>query len=477
MIKHPKQYIELLSDSDIEKILQTSMDILTKKGMLIQSEAACELLGQAGAKFNANKEHIIFTEELIRESLKSCPPKFTVEARNSSRNVTIGDSTLTVTPGYGSAFIADVNGERKNATMEDFNNFVKLAYHFDVIDFTGGILVEPNDIPPRLRPVEITASLIQNSDKPFMGSVANSHGPDETLEMARIVFGDISKKHVLVSLININSPLRLDEMMVNSLIKYAQNNQVILLTPGILMGITSPVTTAGALSQAFAEILGALTLTQLINKGCPVIIGLGGFGSDLRSGGPGFGRPENSLATIVGSQIARKLGLPFRCSAAVTSSREVDCRSGYERMMTAMSAHNSGTHFCLQALGILDSINIMSYEQFVIDVEIWSYIKRLTQDISVSKDILDAEIVSFDSNSYMSSDQTIKYMRSELYDPELITSESYENWIESNGERDIVRKASKIVKEILNSDDAPLLPDDIRKELDKYINSRRKSLS
>jgi trimethylamine--corrinoid protein Co-methyltransferase len=338
------------------------------------------------------------------------------------------------------------------------------------------LLVEPNDITCNLRPLEITQALATFSDKPFMGSVAGAEGAKESIEIAKIVFGDISKKPVIIGLININSPLRLDSCMADAFIEYALAGQPILLTPGILMGLTAPVTIAGALVQAFAELIGCTVLTQIINKSTPVIIGLGGFGSDLRFGGTGFGRPEQALATFAGSQIARRLKIPFRCTAAVTSSRRPDCRSGYERMMTAMSAFTGGTHFCLQAAGILDSINTMNYEQFIIDIEIWSYIKRISKSIEVNNETLAMDVIGNTNSDYIYHEHTIKHMREQLHNPSLIVPESYESWLASDN-KDVVSIASERVMELLDQYTACPFDRDIEKELEKYVNCRKNILA
>lgn len=243
-----------------------------------------------------------------------------------------------------------------------------------------------------------------------------------------------------------------------------------------MMGISAPVTFAGAMVQGFAELIGCCTLVQVLNPAAPVIIGLGGFGSDLRNGTTGFGRPENALAIQIGAQIARQLKIPFRCSAAVTSARLPDCQSGYERMMTAMAAYQCGAHFCLQAVGILDSINMMSYEQFVIDLEIWSYIKQLSREIVVNPQTLAQDIINSNTENYLSNEHTVLHMREELLIPSLITPETYEQWWNS-GHNDIIDKTQSILERTLEKNEIPQLDGNVDKELRKYIEYRKKMLA
>jgi trimethylamine--corrinoid protein Co-methyltransferase len=411
----------------------------------------------------------------VRRYLAMAPQKFTLYARNPARNIIIGNRGLAVVPGYGSAFIADERGRRRSATMQDFENFSKLACSSDIIDITGGLLVEPMDVALNLRPLEITQSLIRNSDKPFLGSVTGAEGARESIEMAKIVFDDISQKPCMVGLININSPLCLSTPMADAMVEYVREGQPVLLTPGILLGMTAPVTIVGALMQAFAELIGCVVITQALRPGTPVIIGLGGVGSDLRTGTTGFGRPEHALAIQLGAKIARQLNLPFRCTAAVTGARKPDCRSGYERMMTALTAQNAGVHFCLQAAGILDSINTMSYEQYVIDIEIWSYIKRFAEPVKVNDDTLAMDVVDLSNENYIWHEHTIKHMRSEIHIPSLVDCETYDAWWASNA-KDVISKASQRAASLLATLKPPPLTQSIEKELGKYVLHRRQVL-
>lgn len=475
MIAHPLHYCEMLTEQDVEKILDISLHVLETKGLLIHCQEACRILAEAGADTDFETQKVRFPREVVLRLIDKIPYQWTLHARNPQRNVLLGNSTLSVVPGYGSAFVADSQGQRREAQMCDFENFALLACCSEAIDITGGLLVEPNDIQILLRPMEITYALIKNSDKPFMGSVAGRDGACDSIEMCKILFGDISDKACMTGLININSPLRLDASMADALLAYAHAGQPVLLTPGIMMGINAPVTPAGAIVQAFAELLGCAALVEAVRPGSPVILGLGGFGSDLRNASTGFGRPENALGIQLGSQIARHLHIPFRCSASVTGARVPDCRSGYERMMTALTAYHAGAHFCLQAAGILDCINMMSYEQFIIDIEIWNYIKHLARPVDINEETIGLDVIGFQAAEYLAHDHTLHYMRDMLFVPSLVKPDTYEEWWSSNG-RDIVLKARTTAQHILQEANKPPLDKDIDKELQKYIAHRKKVL-
>ncbi|TIU16642.1 MAG: trimethylamine methyltransferase, partial [Mesorhizobium sp.] len=152
------------------------------------------------------------------------------------------------------------------ATIEDFRNFVKLAYMAPSIHHSGGTVCEPVDVPVNKRHLDMIYSHIKYSDKPFMGSVTAPERAEDTVAMAKIVFGDdfVENNTVLTSLINANSPMVFDETMLGALKVYSRHNQACIVTPFILAGAMSPVTVAGTLTQVLAEVLAGASFTQLI---------------------------------------------------------------------------------------------------------------------------------------------------------------------------------------------------------------------
>ncbi len=475
MIPHPRVYTDTLSTEDLERILGDSLRILDEIGMVIQSPEARKRLADVGATIDDEGERVYLSREIATEYLEQTPSQWTLHARNRERSIEIGDGGLFVAPGYGSAFVADANGARRYATMDDFRKFALLAGNSDCVDITGGLLVEPSDVPVELRALEMTRALASLSDKPFMGSVLGEKSALDSIEVARIVMGDLASHPCVLGLININSPLRLDRSMAGAMLQYVKAGQPIILTPGILMGVTAPVTTIGALAQAYAELICCTVLAQVVRPGAPVIVGIGGFASDMRTGGSGFGHPEHALGTLMGAQMARRLGIPFRCTAAVTNSRIPDCQSGYERMMTAMSGWNAGASICLQGAGILDSINSMCYEQFIIDTEIWSYVKRLATPPVVNSETLAFDVIAARPAGYLGEDHTAKLFSRQLLPSSIPSPGSYEDWQASGGD-DIVARASSKLDRVIESADQPELPEYVTKHLEQLLDSRRSEL-
>ena len=208
----------------------------------------------------------------------------------------------------------DLDNGRRYGTIEDFRNFVKLAYMSPHLHHSGGTVCEPVDVPVNKRHLDMVYSHIRYSDKPFMGSVTAPERARDTVEMARLAFGaDYLETHpVILSLINANSPLVWDSVMLGAARAYAEANQATLLTPFILAGAMAPVTGAAVCAQTLAEALAGMTFVQLVRPGAPVVLGSFASSMSMQSGAPTFGTPEPALVLYVMAALARRLGVPFR---------------------------------------------------------------------------------------------------------------------------------------------------------------------
>ena len=211
-----------------------------------------------------------------------------------------GDATV-FSPAYGSPFVRDLEGGRRYGALEDFCNFIKLAYASPWLHHSGGTICEPVDVPVNKRHLDMVYSHIRYSDKPFMGSVTAPERAADSIEMCRILFGadTVESNCVILGNINVNSPLVYDDTMTGALKTYAAANQCAVVVPFILGGAMGPVTNAGAIAQALAEAMAGIALIQLIRPGAPAILGNFLSSMSLKSGAPTFGTPEPALGYYV----------------------------------------------------------------------------------------------------------------------------------------------------------------------------------
>ena len=322
--------VEVLDEEGLKQIEANAEIILSEIGIAFQDfPEALDLWRAAGAEVQG--ELVKFPPGLCRSLVQnSAPTEFIQTARNPSRSVHIGGKSTVFAPNYGSPFITDLDKGRRYATLEDFENVVKLTYQLPYVHHSGGTVVEPVDIAVNKRHLDMVYSHLKYSDKPLMGSVTAPERAVDSIELCRLAFGgDLEDRTVLINLINASSPLRWDATMLGAAKVYAEHNQACIISPFILAGAMSPVTVAGLAAQALAEALSGMAFCQLVRPGAPVIFGTFASSMSMATGAPTFGTPEGGLAIYVMAALARRVGVPFRSGGMLTSSKSPDAQAAY----------------------------------------------------------------------------------------------------------------------------------------------------
>ena len=469
---------EVLDEEGVEIIERNADTVLEEIGIEFRDDAeALELWRQAGADVKGERVH--FPRGLCRELLKTAPKEFTWHARNPERSVRIGGNATVFAPVYGPPFVRDLEGNRRYATIEDFRNFVKLAYMAPSMHSSGGTVCEPVDIPVNKRHLDMIYSHIKYSDKPFMGSVTAPERAEDTIAMAKLVFGDdfVENNCVTLNLINANSPMVFDETMLGALKVYARHNQASVVSPFILSGAMSPVTIVGTLTQILAEVLAGASFTQLIRKGSPVLFGTFAASISMQSGAPTFGTPEPSLVSYGAAHLARRLGLPFRTGGPLCGSKVPDAQAAHESAATLNMTLLAGTNFVLHAAGWLEGGLISSYEKFMIDQDQLGMMQKMAQGIDFSEEAqaMDAIREVGPGSHYLGCSHTQANFQTAFYRSPLADNNSFEQW-EVEGEKRIEQRANALCRSWLESYEAPALDPAIDQALLDFMQQRKDSM-
>ncbi len=415
---------------------------------------------------------------MLQELVKTAPSQFTQHARNPARNVEIGGNNLVFAPVYGPPFVTDLDKGRRYGTIEDFRNFVKLAYMSPWMHHSGGTVCEPVDLPVNKRHFDMVYSHIKYSDKPFMGSVTAPERAEDSVKMAQITFGEdfVDQNCVMIQLINANSPLVFDATMLGALKVYAKHNQACIVSPFILAGAMSPVTVAGTLSQVLAEALAGCALTQLIRPGAPVVFGAFVSSISMQSGAPTFGSPEGSLLLNGAAKLARRLNLPFRSGGSFTASKSPDAQSAQESAQTILATLQSGVNFCLHAAGWLEGGLCSSYEKFVMDADQLGMMHVLAKGIEISDETLamDALQEVGPGGHFLGAAHTQRNFESAFFRSSIADNNSYEQWL-ADGQLDAAQRANARWKEQLAGYTGPELDPGIDEALLAFMTERKAS--
>jgi trimethylamine---corrinoid protein Co-methyltransferase len=477
MFRNTMPRYEVLSADAMDQLDRGWRRLVTEIGVEFMSEPALELFRKAGQRVEENT--VFLDPEFVLEQVSKAPAEFDIQARNPANNVHIGGDSMAFGAVYGPPFVRQ--GEvRRDATMEDFRCFTKLAQSFDVLDSAGGVICEPNDTPLDSRHLDMTLALQTLTDKIYMGNVVSAVNARDTIAMGEILFGGreaIEQTPVSISLINCNSPLRWDDRMLDALFEYAEARQPVVLTPFILMGAMSPVTIPAALVQQIAEALSGIALTQLISPGTPAVFGSFLSNIDMQSGSPTFGTPESGIGLLCTGQIARHFGLPFRSGGAMTSSQVADAQAGYEALMTMLPTFLAGANWVMHSAGWLEGGLVAGYEKFVVDVELVRMMQAQFRPLEIDEGSLgfDAHQEVGHGGHFLGAAHTMERFRTCFYRPLLSSSENYERWMR-NGGADTAGRARTIYQRTLDQFEAPPLDDAVRQELEEYVVRRRREL-
>ena len=470
-------YFDYVNESSLELIEQNADILLEEVGIdFLDDPEALTMWSEAGAHVRGSRVH--FPKGLCRSLIQeNAPSEFIQYARNSDRSVIIGGKRTVLVPAYGSPFVHDLDQGRRYATIEDFKNFVKLAYMAPGLHHSGGTICEPVDLPVNKRHFDMTYSHLKYSDKPLMGSVTSSERAKDTVDMVKLVFGEkfVDQNCVLISLINVNSPMTYDATMLGSLKVYARNNQATVVSPFILAGAMSPVTAAGTVTQILAEALAGIAFTQLCRPGAPVVFGTFAAAVSMASGAPTFGTPEPSQIVFVAAALARRLGVPFRSGGGLCGSKLPDAQAAYEAANTLQTSAIAGVNFMLHTAGWLEGGLTMGYEKFVMDCDQASMLSLLLggMDMSENAQALDAVREVGPGKHYLGCSHTLKNFETAFYRSTVADNNSFEQW-QADGGLDTAQRANGLWKQWLHEYEPPKIDPSVDESLLDFM-ARRKS--
>ena len=466
---------EVLTEEALEIIEANAETVLAEVGVnFVQNPAALERWRAAGA--DVQGERVRIPRGLARQLCATAPSRIIQHARNPERTVEIGGKSLVLAPVYGPPFVRDMEGGRRYATMEDFRKFVKLGYMSKWLHHSGGTVCEPTDIPVNKRHLDMLLAHMTLSDKPFMGSVTEPSRAQDSVDMCNILFGEefVQNNTVMTSLINVNSPMTFDDVMMGSLEIYAANNQACILSPFIVGGAMAPVSVAGTLTQVLAEVLAGIAYSQLVCPGAPMIFGAFVTSIDMNSGAPTFGTPEAAHITYGAGQLARRLGLPFRSSGSFNGSKLPDAQAAYETANSLNVGLLSGVNFMLHSCGWLEGGLVSSFEKFVMDADQLGTLHHLARGVQVDEEAqaMDAIREVGPGGHYLGCAHTQANFKSAFWRSDLLDYKPFETWADEGG-RDTMVLANARVHKLLADYQQPPLDPAIAEALAAYVAKRK----
>ena len=466
--------LQVLSKRDMARIHEASLQLLSEKGVIFQSDEAVELFAKNGAKTDGNLVYI--SSKMADELLKQVPSSFVLNAINPERSVTVGEGLL-IHPAGGEVFVDNSRDERKMATLHDFENIQKIYQACDNMDITGYQPISVSDVPARLRGLHCNYATMLYTDKPWLAPMDfyNIQQKKECLEMYEIALGSefVSNHHVTWHLVTPESPMIYSPSACEGIMEFARKNQPVTIAAAPMSGLTAPVFMFSTILLQNTEILAGLCLAQLTRPGIPVLPSASLTYGNLKMATWECACPDTALMVSAAIQMySDYYHLPTRAQTGITSSKRADYQAGYETMQSFLLSALSGVNITSQTMGTLDNLMTLSFEKTVIDDEIVARVRRILEGIPTDEESLALDIImkAPHGRDFLTHDSTLdNYM--DGWQPQISNWMRYDSWAE-NGKPEIVETARNKVEEILGNAEEPLLDGQIANQLKAYIEKK-----
>ncbi len=474
---NPFEPVRIFSDDQIESMHLAALGILERQGMRVLSPRGRAAFAAAGASVDEGTHMVRLDPALVRQALSTVPAEANLIARNPARSCRVGGRHVVFAPVAGPPSVSDQAHGKHSGTIADYRDWVRLAQAFDVIHVLGQ-MVEPQDVPIAERHLDTTLAQLTLGDKVPYFYCRGDGQLDDCFAMLRIACGideaTFQSQPHCYTICNTNSPLQLDLPMTDGILEFARHGQLVIITPFTLAGAMAPITIAGALTLAHAEALFGITLAQIVRPGAPIMYGSFTSNVDMKSGSPAFGTPEYTKAAFGAGQLARHIGVPWRCSSA-TASNSPDAQAAYESQMSLWGALLGGCHFVLHAAGWLEGGLTASTEKFILDVEMLQMFAELFQPVSASMEEIGIDAVAEvgPGGHFFAAAHTMQRYRDAFYSPLVSDWRNFGAWADA-GAKTATERAGALWHATLAAFQPPPMDAHLLEALNAFVERRRR---
>ena len=474
-LNNPFPPVNAFTEDRIEDIHNNALHVLEEMGIKVLLPEASKIYKKGGALVDADTGMVRIGRDIITNSLKTAPPRFRLRAGAPDRDLEMKLGALAFLPGAGAPHATDLKRGRRPSSLADYRELVMLTQYFDALHMVNP-LVEAQDIPTNLRHYSVIETQLTLSDK-FPSAYAR--GSPQTMDTFEILknFRGLSDEEFQAepwcyTIINTNSPRVLDIPMAQGILDFSSFGQMTVVTPFCMMGAMAPASVAGALTLSHAECLAGLALAQLNNPGAPVCYGAFASNVDMKSGAPAFGTPEQFQANLGSGQLARKVGLPWRCAAG-SSANINDAQAANETQMGLWSCIFAGSTMVVHSAGWIEGGLTVSFEKLITDLEVVQIIAELCNPTPQEEDDLGMRALQEvePGGHFFGCQHTMDRYQSAFYEPLIADWSNFGSWTE-NGAKDASHRALDKWQEIVANFEPPKINLDRKAEMEEFIAKR-----
>lgn len=466
--------LEYLSEAEVERIHESALEVLSEVGVAVDSGRYLDLLHEKGAVIEKEDKRAKLPEDVVRKYLKTAPSTVTLHGRKRKYDLKLEGGRVHFGTGGEAVNILDLDSdEMRSPTLEDQADLARLVEELENVHFFQAPVV-PTDVPVEVLSLNSFYASLAGTYKNVQAPATSSEKVDEIVEMASIIAG--SERDFLdrpfISFVTswMISPLKLDIETTEILEKVAEYKIPVSLSSAPVTGSTAPASLAGLLVQVHAEELFGIVLSQMFNKGAPVLYGPVPAAANMRNMAYLAGAPETGMMNVAAVQLADYIGVPIYSDAGETDSKVPDTQAGIEGAFNILQVGLAGGNYIHHAAGMMDSMLSVAYEKFVIDNDIIGMATRVLSGINVDDESLALDVIKNvgPGENYLTEPHTIKNSRSEeFYQPEILDRNSMSAWREK-GSKETRQRARERARGILEN--APV--NHLSKEVDEEIRRR-----
>jgi trimethylamine--corrinoid protein Co-methyltransferase len=462
-------FAELLTQEQVERVHDASLEILEQVGLKVRYKPARELFEKHGCITSTDSEIVKFPRAVVEKYRKMAPPKFTFHARDPKFDKTIPDnSPVIVTASSAPDIIDPVTGKERRAESGDIARIAHLINELPGYDmFSISTLAE--DAPKDQFTISRVYPALKYCLKPIRATTTDHKDTLSVMEMVYIVAGgrEAYKEHPFLThhYCPTVSPLTMDVLSTENVMYFAGEGLPVYPTIVPNAGLTSPMSMSGTLVQGNAEYLATVTLMQMVKEGTPTIYATLATVADMRSGAYTSGAIECGMLHMAFAQIARFYNVPCGGYIGLTNSKLNDAQSGYETGLSGMGGILSGMDM-FNIGGLINALTTFDFAKAVTDDEIALMLKRVKRGISFNEEDLAVDLIKQvgPGGSYIVAKHTISRMKTEAVMTKIADRDARIAW-EKKGSTDTQTRAMKRVKEIMTSNTAPLISPEVEAKL------------
>ncbi|MEM7269290.1 MAG: trimethylamine methyltransferase family protein [Pseudomonadota bacterium] len=466
-----------LSESDLERIYETALNLLETLGMGEVPARLAEDLSRAGAETRGDRLH--FPRALVEDAIAAAPERFTFHGRDEARSIEVGGDAVHFGTGGAAVQTLDIEtGLYRPSTLADLHDFTRLQDALTNVSWFTRCCIA-TDIPDNFDlDVNTAYALIRNTTKPVATAFTLAEHIDPIIELFDVVAGGdgafAKRPFVKAHISPVISPMRYGEDAVDVVYGCIRHGMPISCITAAQAGATAPAPLAGMLAQSLAETLASLVMVHAISPGYPMIFSNWPFVIDLRSGAFAGGGGETTVLNAASAQLSNWLGLISGVAASMTDAKAVDAQYGAEKAATSLGAALAGGNLIYESSGMTAALLGVSFEGFVLDDEMHAATYRALRGIEVSDETLGLEAIKaavLGEGHFLGEAQTHMAMERDYLYPKLADREAPSAW-EEQGAEDAWSRARSRAQNILEEHQ----PNYLTAAQDEAIRSRRKIL-